>query len=124
MVLRGELEGTDIGVSVLCPGTVRTRINETSGEGQAKLLHQEIDPALVEANTAMLAQGADPNGVGEQVVEAMQQKQFLIVTHGDFLPLVDGIQNEIRTAFTEFDNRYGTDRAAEALLQGISPVTL
>jgi NAD(P)-dependent dehydrogenase (short-subunit alcohol dehydrogenase family) len=123
MVLRGELDGTDVGVSVLCPGTVNTRISETSGEGEAKLLGAEVNTAAVEGNNALLAQGADPNRVGEQVVEAMQQGQFLILTHGDWLPLVEAVHTEIQTTFNEFDNRHGHDITPQILSQGISPVT-
>ena len=123
MVLRGECEGTDIGVSVLCPGTVNTRISETSGAGEAELLGEEVNTAAVEGNNALLAQGADPDRVGEQVVEAIQQGQFLIITHGDWLPLVEAVHNEIQTTFHEFDNRHGPDITPKILAQGISPVT-
>ncbi|MBP3086552.1 SDR family NAD(P)-dependent oxidoreductase [Mycolicibacterium fortuitum] len=123
MVLRTELHGTDIGVSVLCPGTVNTRISESSGEGEAKLLGTEVNTAAVEGNNALLAQGADPDRVGEQVLEAIEQGQFLIITHGDWWPLVDAVHTEIRTTFAEFDNRHGPDNTAQFLAQGISPVT-
>lgn len=123
MVLRGECAGTDIDVSVLCPGTVNTRISETSGAGEAKLLGEQVNTAAVEGNNALLAQGADPDRVGEQVVEAMQERRFLIVTHGDWLPLVEAVHNEIRTTFAEFDNRHGPDITPRILLQGMSPVT-
>ncbi|MGU3498629.1 SDR family NAD(P)-dependent oxidoreductase [Mycobacterium sp. C31M] len=122
-ILRGELQGTDIGVSVLCPGTVNTRISESSGQGEAEVLGEEVNTAAIEGNNALLAQGADPNRVGQQVVEAMQQGQFLIITHGDWWPLVDAVQTEVRTAFEEFDNRHGPDNTARILAQGISPVT-
>ncbi|WP_076210977.1 SDR family NAD(P)-dependent oxidoreductase [Mycolicibacterium conceptionense] len=122
-VLRGELDGTDIGVSVLCPGTVNTRISESSGEGEAKLLGQKVNTAAIEGNNALLAQGADPDRVGEQVVEAMQNRQFLIITHGDWEPLVTAVHTEIKRTFDEFDNRHGSDNAARILAQGISPVT-
>ncbi|MGU3498753.1 SDR family NAD(P)-dependent oxidoreductase [Mycobacterium sp. C31M] len=123
MVLRSELQGTDIGVSVLCPGTVNTRIAVTSGSGEASLLGEEVNSAVVEGNSALLAQGADPDRVGEQVVEAMQNGQFLIITHRDWWPLVEAVHSEIRTAFNEFDNRHGPDITPQILAQGISPVT-
>ncbi|OMC36727.1 short-chain dehydrogenase [Mycobacterium sp. GA-1841] len=122
-VLRDEVVGTDIGVSVLCPGTVNTRISESSGEAEAKVLGQEVNTAAVEGNNALLAQGADPNRVGEQVVEAMQDGQFLIITHRDWEPLVDAVHTEIKRAFDEFDNRHGPDNTARLLAQGASPVT-
>ncbi|BBZ10070.1 short-chain dehydrogenase [Mycobacterium branderi] len=123
MVLRDELLGTDVGVSVLCPGTVATRINVTAGEAEAKLLGQEINRAALEGNGALLGQGADPDRVGEQVVEAMQQRQFLIITHRDWEPLVARVHGEIRRAYSEFDDRHGPDYTAQILTQGTSPVT-
>jgi NAD(P)-dependent dehydrogenase (short-subunit alcohol dehydrogenase family) len=123
MILRTELQGTDIGVSVLCPGTVNTRISETSGEGEAKLLGTAVNTAAVEGNNALLAHGANPDRVGEQVLEAMQQGQFLIITHRDWWPLVEVVHNEIRDTFSEFDNRHGPDHTAKILATGVSPVT-
>ncbi|OHV06195.1 short-chain dehydrogenase [Mycobacterium talmoniae] len=122
MVLRDELAGTDIGVSVLCPGTVATRINATAGAAEAQLLGQAINTAAVEGNGALLAQGADPDRVGEQVVEAMQHRQFLIITHRDWEPLVTRVHTEIARTFREFDNRHGPDHTAQILAQGTSPV--
>lgn len=123
MVLRAELQGSDIGVSVLCPGTVNTRISETSGEGEARLLGEPVRIDAVEGNNALLAQGADPNRVGEQVVEAMQNGQFLIITHGDWAPLVAAVHGEIQSAFEGFDNRHGPDSTARLMTAGITPVT-
>lgn len=124
MVLRDELklQSPDIGVSVLCPGSVATRIALTGAEGEAKLLGTEMDRAAAEANTALAAQGADPDRVGEQVLEAMQQRQFLIITHRDWEPLVDRTQSEVKQAFTAFDDRHGPDPTARFLAEGPSPV--
>lgn len=123
MVLRDELQGTGVGVSLLLPGTVATRINATSAEAEANLLGRKVRAEVVAANNAMLAQGADPDRVGEQVLEAMQQRQFLIVTHRDFEPLVSRVHAEIERAFSEFDGRYGRDAAARMLAEGKNPVS-
>lgn len=122
MVLRTELQGTDIGVSVLCPGTVATRLNVTAGEGEAKVRGQALNTAAIEGNGALLAQGADPDRVGEQVLEAIQQRQFLIITHRDWEPLVTDVHSEIERTFSEFDNRHGVDPTAQILVEGTSPV--
>lgn len=122
MVLRDELQGTDIGVSVLCPGTVATRIAANSVEREADLLGQQANMATLEANMALCAQGADPDRVGDQVVEAMQDGQFLIVTHKDWEPMVTTVHTEIQKAFAEFDDRYGPDVSARLLTQGVNPV--
>ena len=122
MVLRDELRGTDVGVSVLCPGTVATRLSMTAEEAQAKLLGREPNTAVAEQNGALLAQGADPARVGEQVVEALQNRQFLIITHREWEPLVLGVHREVELAFTEFDGRHGPDPTAQLLVGGASPV--
>ncbi|MFF0496497.1 SDR family NAD(P)-dependent oxidoreductase [Nocardia aobensis] len=122
MVLRQELRGTEIGVSMLCPGSVSTRINETGEQGQARLLGREPNASVAEQNGALLAQGANPDRVGEQVVQAMRDQQFLIITHRDWEPLVLGVHREIERTFTEFDNRYGPDLAAQMLVAGSNPV--
>ena len=91
MVLREELKGTDISVSVLTPGTVATGMNPG---------------------------GADPDRVGEQVVEALEAKRFLIPTHGDFEPILAGIHREIEQAFADTDDRHGPDPSAQMLFSG------
>lgn len=121
-VLREELRGTDIGVSLLCPGSVNSRIGETGETGQAKVLGREPNAEVIEQNTAMTATGADPNLVGEQVVQAMQDGQFLIITHREWEPLVTGWNREVEATFAEWDGRYGPDVSAQMLVEGANPV--
>lgn len=123
MVLRKELGGTDIGVSLLCPGTVATRLNVTAAQAESKVLGYAPDAAAVEQSGAMLAQGADPDRVGEQVVRAMHDGQFVIITHREWAPLVDEVHREVEQAFTEFDGRHGPDRTAQMLVSGANPIT-
>lgn len=123
MVLRDELADTDIGVSVLCPGTVATRINVSGAEAEARITGNEVNMAAVEGNGQLLAQGADPDAVGSQVVDAMADGQFLIITHRDWGPLVAAVHAEEERAFTDFDNRHGADPAAQFMIQGANPVT-
>ncbi|MEV8452320.1 SDR family oxidoreductase [Streptomyces sp. NPDC052095] len=122
MALREELRGTDIGVSVLCPGTVATRINTTAGAAQAKATGSGPDAGLTEQMGTVLAQGADPDRVGEQVVEAMRDRSFHIFTHSDFGPLVLQGGREIEKAFAELDDRHGPDPSARMLIDGTNPI--
>ncbi|MFD5177057.1 SDR family NAD(P)-dependent oxidoreductase [Nocardia sp. NPDC058379] len=122
MVLREEFRGTDVDVSLLCPGTVATRLSTTAEEAQAELLGQEVDAEAAAQNGALLAQGADPDRVGAQVVEAMQDRQFLIITHREWSPLVARVHNEVERAFTEFDGRHGPDATAQLLIDGAEPI--
>lgn len=122
MVLRDELRGSDIGVSVLCPGTVATRLAVTAEEGQAKLLGRKPNSAAAAQNFALQAQGADPDRVGQQVVEEMREGQFFIVTHREWKPLVDRVHREVEQAFTEFDGRHGPDPTAQIMFDATTPV--
>ncbi|QLJ04013.1 SDR family oxidoreductase [Streptomyces sp. NEAU-sy36] len=123
LALREDLKGTDVSVSVLTPGSVATRLGSTAPEAEAKLLGREVAKHIVEANSAMLAQGADPDRVGEQVVDALRDRQFLIVTHRDFEPLVTRLHREIERTFHDFDDRHGQDPAARMMLAGGNPAT-
>lgn len=122
MVLRDELAGTDIGVSALCPGTVATRLALTAEQEQAKLLGREPNMKAAEQNRQLQSAGADPDRVGEQVVEAMQAGQFLIITHREWEPLVQRVHGEIDQAFAEFDGRHGPDRTAQIMVDGTTPI--
>ncbi|MEV5988908.1 SDR family oxidoreductase [Streptomyces sp. NPDC052051] len=122
MVLRDELQGSDVGVSVLCPGTVATRINVSAEDAQAKLLGRQPDAALTQQMGTVLAQGADPDMVGQQVVEAMQGRKFYIFTHSDFEPLVRDLYREVEQAFAETDDRHGPDPSARMLVSGEDPL--
>jgi short-subunit dehydrogenase len=121
-VLRGELADTNIDVSVLCPGSVATRIAETSLVGEAELLEREVNAAALAENNAMIARGADPDRVGEQVLKAMQERQFVIVTHPQWKPLVTALYHEFLDAFEKSEGLYAPDAAALALVEGASPV--
>lgn len=118
MVLRDELKGTGIGVSLLTPGTVATRLAYTDEELQAELVGRQANTAAVEHNNAQLSLGADPDLVGQQVVQAMRDRQFLIVTHREWAPLVRQVHEEIERAFSDFDGRHGVDPTPIALLEG------
>ncbi|ALJ20494.1 SDR family NAD(P)-dependent oxidoreductase [Microbacterium sp. No. 7] len=118
MVLRDELKDTEIGVSLLTPGTVATRLAHTDEALQAQLVGRQADAAAVEHNNAQLSLGADPDRVGEQVVQAMRDRRFLIVTHREWAPLVRRVHDEIEQAFADFDGRHGADPTPAALLEG------
>ena len=78
-----ELEGTGIGVHCLCPNLVQTKIfeserNRDDGVDMKPSQTASIAP-LREAITAM---GISPADVAGDVVDAMRNNQFWILTHG------------------------------------------
>ncbi len=91
--LYGELamEGGQVGVSVLCPGWVNTRIHEADRNrpgGPVEPASSLEGPDLREMITAMLAGGLDPADVADRVVDAVRNKRFYILTHPEWKSMV------------------------------------
>jgi NAD(P)-dependent dehydrogenase (short-subunit alcohol dehydrogenase family) len=91
--LRLALEPLKIGVSVLCPGPVNTKIVSNSDETRpsSSLSVEETkmrEAALRQAN-AMLAAGVDPNEVGEMVLAAVKADRLYIHTDRIMAGLVE-----------------------------------
>ncbi len=88
--LFGQLGGVDapIGVSVLCPGGVKTRIGFAERNRPDDLgsgLSEEELAAREEAFNARGAEtGMEPDAVAEIVFQAIQDDQFWIVTHPEY----------------------------------------
>lgn len=79
-VLRQELQGSGIGVSVLLPAQVRTRLFDTS----AQQLAPQASGAMsrrAEARQSLERDGLDPHAVGRQVLDAVRADRFYIFTH-------------------------------------------
>ena len=106
---RAELESTGVGVSVLCPGFVKTRINQShrnrpqSGEdAEAKPIDPTLQKAMNDQMQAVIDAGASADLIARRVVEAVAQGELYIVTHPNFLPAVekrfDGIAGAFRRA--------------------------
>src|SRR5437016_13843440 len=75
--LEHELEGTNIGVSVLCPGPVNTNIPRGARNRPHHLGGPQIRPYEEAALAERLATtGLDPKKVGERVVDAIRTKTF------------------------------------------------
>ena len=75
--LEHELEGTNIGVSVLCPGPINTNI----ARGARNRPDHMGGPQMRATDEAVLAErlattGLDPKIVGERVVDAIRSKTF------------------------------------------------
>ena len=103
--LRGDLADTGIGVSVLCPGMVRTRILESERNRPAAL-----EPASEEAEAAARAQaelmheamvsGIDAAEVGQLVLDGVRENRFWLFTHPEMKDFVAARAQEQLAAFT------------------------
>jgi NAD(P)-dependent dehydrogenase (short-subunit alcohol dehydrogenase family) len=83
--LRGELTDTGVGVSVLCPSLVRTRIFESERNRPEALGGAAVDtgPARVLFQEALSAAGISPAEVAERVYEAVTAGRFWVFPHPD-----------------------------------------
>ncbi len=82
--LRADVAAHGIGVSVLCPGVVNTRIFESQRNRPAALGGPEAQPALQTASLAREAgsmRGMDPVVVGQMVRDAVIADEAYIFTH-------------------------------------------
>jgi NAD(P)-dependent dehydrogenase (short-subunit alcohol dehydrogenase family) len=86
--LFGELAqlGPEIGVSVLCPGWVNTRIieSERNRPEAPRDVSGELAPqaeAMRKIVTDLIQDGLDPRVVGDIVVEAIRLRRFYVFTH-------------------------------------------
>jgi NAD(P)-dependent dehydrogenase (short-subunit alcohol dehydrogenase family) len=93
--LAQQLKPHGIGVSVLCPHFVRTRIGESGRNRQERYgATQTPDPAsptsqMLAFITASIAAGLDPADVAARVLAAIREDDFYVFTHPDMRSHVD-----------------------------------
>ncbi len=78
------MTGKPVGVSVLCPGWVATRIMESERNRPEAPRPQEIPEEVQQMRNlmkGMVASGLDPQEVGRLVVDAIRNDRFYILTH-------------------------------------------
>jgi len=80
--LEQDLDGTNIGVSVLCPGAVNTRIGESARNRPARF-GGPYASTRNEKLAVTLAKGMTGDEVGERVLRAIGNREFYIFTHRD-----------------------------------------
>jgi NAD(P)-dependent dehydrogenase (short-subunit alcohol dehydrogenase family) len=87
--LRRELDGTGVGVSVLCPGYVQTNIFTSQRNRPAHLANDAPKPMARLANQeiieAMLRSAQSPEQVAATVLDAIRHDRFWILTHPELL---------------------------------------
>mgnify|MGYP002138256504 CR=1 FL=1 len=84
---------TGVGVSVLCPGWVQTRIAESGRNrpvepGAAPVERSEEELATMAHVGNLVAEGLNPKQVAELVVDSVRTGRFYIFTHPTWMPLI------------------------------------
>jgi NAD(P)-dependent dehydrogenase (short-subunit alcohol dehydrogenase family) len=87
------MQHAKVKVSVLCPGFVNTNIATSDRNRPAQLQpgeqqFSETEMAFASMMFAGIASGTPPTEVAEKVFTAIQNEQFYIVSHPEFLPMV------------------------------------
>ena len=77
----GQLAPRNIGVSVLCPGFVKTRINESRRNRPSDYGPDERAPPPADAPPSRVLSGIPVGPVGRRVVEAIKANELYIITH-------------------------------------------
>ncbi|HVM10369.1 MAG TPA: SDR family NAD(P)-dependent oxidoreductase [Acidimicrobiales bacterium] len=94
-----QMSGGKVGVSVLCPGWVNTGIGESSRNRPVELQNEEAAASIdlgAGALKGVLENGLQPEVVAQMVVDAVQTRRFYILTHDDWLPMIDARFDDIR----------------------------
>ena len=96
-MLRAELAGEGIGVSVLCPGVVTSNLMETSTANRPDAFGAPPAPQLTAVDLGAGGASAPPlpawamaaEDVGPIVIRAIRSKRFYVLTHPRAWPLVE-----------------------------------
>jgi NAD(P)-dependent dehydrogenase (short-subunit alcohol dehydrogenase family) len=97
-----QLAPMGIGMSVLCPGFVKTRIHESNRARQSRYGEHAPDTRTDEARSEaakMVQGGIDPDIVGERVLEAIKANELYIFTHPEMKAAVDARFAAINAGF-------------------------
>lgn len=93
MFVELQMTHPEVGVSVLCPGWVRTRIHE-SERNRPDLPDVQVTEtdeglsALKEMVAGWIAEGLQPAHVASLVVEAIRENRFYVLTHPEWQGMV------------------------------------
>jgi NAD(P)-dependent dehydrogenase (short-subunit alcohol dehydrogenase family) len=110
--LRGSLAPHGIGVSVLCPGLVKSHIYASdelrpdSLKGSAKPVDTENVKRLAEIHEF----GMEPDVLAPRVLEAMRENRFYIFTHPEFREELRELFDEILQDFRDYPADAGHDQ--------------
>jgi NAD(P)-dependent dehydrogenase (short-subunit alcohol dehydrogenase family) len=100
-----EVADKGVGVSVLCPGLVNTNLITQSFAVRPDELDSGIDHQQPAPDVAA---GISPLAVGEQVIDAVREGGFYIITHDDYRDIIAGRHAGILDALDAHAKRYGS----------------
>jgi len=106
--LRAELEPHGIGVTVLCPGFVQTRIAEAGRNRPARYgAHAPVASPRSAAIAELVRTGIDPKAVADRALAAIRDDELYVFTHPEYRQAIEARFAGILAAF---DTPEGEDR--------------
>lgn len=100
-----EVAELGVGVSVLCPGLVDTRLTTKSFEVRPPQMDSGIDHGHPGPDTAS---GIPPRVVGDRVIDAVRDGEFYVITHDDYRDIIAMRHQNILDALDSHVRRYGS----------------
>jgi len=108
--LQQELAGANIGVSVLCPAWIKTDIHRSALQKPSG--NTELDQHRVEAMEDVISNGIDASDVAEWAIDCLQAERFYILTHPEFLPMLEKRHQRVLADYAAASSYFSTtDRA-------------
>jgi len=83
-----ECAGSNVGVSVVCPGWVKTRIAESERNAGPEIPQRPLTPEMQQIQNLLrtvIAGGADPDLIAQRVLEGIDQRALYILPNPDNL---------------------------------------
>ena len=100
--LRLELANDNIGVTVVCPGAVKTRFNDSDRNRQPA--YSNIGNSMTAEQKALIVKsfdhGTEPRDLGEMILDAIRQNRLYVLPHAEFKPVVQARYEAIMAAFS------------------------
>jgi NAD(P)-dependent dehydrogenase (short-subunit alcohol dehydrogenase family) len=92
-----ECFNTNVGISVVCPAHVRSKIVENSftlsedreGLWQPPPAMTEVPSPELENQMKLIELGMDPEVMAEMVIKAIENDIFFVITHPEYIPLIE-----------------------------------
>ena len=113
--IRDELRQDNIGVTVLCPGPIRTNIGELAKNRPPQFGVGDAFQAAEDAGTTKVPFPSmmEPSEVGALILDAVRTNQLYVITHGEWRPGAEARHAAIIAAMPS-----KLDPALVAMLQG------
>jgi NAD(P)-dependent dehydrogenase (short-subunit alcohol dehydrogenase family) len=101
--LQQEVADAGIGVSVLCPGGVRTSIFQSAATRPDRFGGGYSRPQQESMQSASFGGALEPDVIGRRVVQAIRDNEFYILTHTAEREVITSRFDRIRAAFDRAD---------------------